>query len=85
MAVNYVGPGFSPLPDTAIASGIMVLGCTVPFGATPVRQERRFYMRGWSASLGSFRTWQAGSVDIGAAEYTGDGKPLTDVVCVAFT
>lgn len=79
---TYLGEDFSPLPVESPVAGKMRRADIVIFGASPTWQERRYWMRGWSASQSGFRIWKAGTFDVSAAEYTGDGKPLTDVVCL---
>jgi hypothetical protein len=86
MSVSYVGP-FSPAPPTVGRKPSLFttfgwytakLFSIVP-GLAGYR-TKHYRLRGWSASLGSYVEWTAGSIDATASEYVGAGKPITNVV-----
>jgi hypothetical protein len=79
------GTGFNNAPKVVFGGSVHATddrsdGASLLTTSGTVVYNQIYTMRAWSASLGYYVTWAASILDSTAAQYTGLGSPLSDVV-----
>ena len=79
------GTGFNNAPELVLGGGVHASddrsdGTGILNLTGVVTYNQMYVMRAWSASLYIYVTWMATILDSTAAQYTGLGAPLTDIV-----